>query len=146
MNLKLDVLRKEVKPFRKNFPRVLRRFLALIELTKFRQKYGRVRELDYEQIAARFESSGRTLYRWEAAYRSGGADALIPDKACGREATVIRGHTARKIREMRKHRPRVPKRKDLGKCPESSGTNPVMQAGHVELRHSTQLQGARRTV
>jgi len=102
MNLKLDVLRMEVKPFRKNFPRVLKRFLALIELTKFRHKYGRVRESEYEQIAGRFETSGRTLYRWEAAYRKGGAEALVPGKACGREATVIRGHTARKIREMRK--------------------------------------------
>ncbi len=103
MNLKLDVLRQEVKQFRKNSPRILKRFLALIELTKFRQKHGRVRESDYEQIAGRFETSGRTLYRWEAAYRNGGQAALVPEKACGRKPSVIRGHTAKKIHEMRKH-------------------------------------------
>lgn len=102
MDLRLQVLRQEVKPFRKNNPRVLKRFLALIELTKFRQKYGRVRESEYEQIAARFELSGRTLYRWEKLYRQGGGDALIPDKSSGRKATVVRGHTAKKIREWRK--------------------------------------------
>lgn len=102
MNLKLDVLRKEVKQFRKNSPRVLKRFLALIELTKFRQKYGRVRESEYEQIAGRFETSGRSLYRWEATYKSGGAEALIPGRACGRKPAAIRGHTAKKITEMRK--------------------------------------------
>jgi len=88
MDLKLTVLRHEAKQFRKNSPRVLRRFLALIELTKFRHKYGRVRESDYEQIAARFETSGRTLYRWEAAYERGGAEALIPGKSCGRKPSV----------------------------------------------------------
>ena len=81
MNLKLDVLRKEVKQFRKNSPRVLKRFLALIELTKFRHKYGCVKESEYEQIAGRFETSGRSLYRWEAAYRSGGAEGLIDRKS-----------------------------------------------------------------
>lgn len=102
MDFNLTVLRQEAKPFRKNFPRVLKRFLALIELTKFRHKYGRVKESEYEQIAARFETSGRTLYRWEAAYRQGGEGALVPGKACGRKPAIIRGHTARKIREMRK--------------------------------------------
>ena len=102
MDFNLSVLRQEAKPFLKKSPRVLRRFLALIELTKFRHKYGRVRECDYEQIAGRFEISGRTLYRWEAAYEKGGTRALIPGKACGRKSTVIRGHTAKKIREMRK--------------------------------------------
>ena len=102
MNLKLDVLRKEVKQFRKNSPRILKKFLALIELTKFRQRYGCVRECEYEQIAGRFETSSRTLYRWEAAYKSGGVEALIPGKARGRRPEVIRGHRAKKIREMRK--------------------------------------------
>lgn len=102
MDLKLTVLRQEAKSFRKKFPRVLRRFLALIELTKFREKHGCVRESEYEQIAGRFETSARTLYRWEATYCEGGADALIPGRACGRKAAVIRGHTAKKICEMRK--------------------------------------------
>jgi transposase len=102
MDFNLTVLRREAKPFRKNSPRVLKRFLLLIELTKFRQQYGCVRESDYEQVAARFETSGRTLYRWEAAYRKGGPEALIPSKACGRKPTFIRGHVAKKISEMRK--------------------------------------------
>ncbi len=102
MDFKLTVLRQEAKPYRKNNARVLKRFLALIELTKFRHKYGRVREFDYEQIAGRFEISGRTLYRWEAAYGSGGAKALIPGKASGRPPTFVRGHVAKKISEMRK--------------------------------------------
>lgn len=102
MDLNLDVLRQEVKQFRKNSPRVLRRFLALIELTKFRHKHGSVRESGYEQIAGRYDTSGRTLYRWEALYKSGGGSALIPGKAPGRVAQSIRGHTAKKIREMRK--------------------------------------------
>lgn len=102
MDFNLTVLRQEAKPFRKNNPRVLRRFFALIELTKFRQKYGRVTESEYDQIAGRFESSGRTLYRWEAAYRKGGFTALVPSKSCGRKPMVIRGHIAKKISEMRK--------------------------------------------
>lgn len=102
MDLRLAVLRKEVKLFRKNSPRVLNRLLALIELTKFRQKWGRVSEEDHERIAARFGACGRTLYRWEAAYRRGGAEALVPGKSPGRKPTVIRGHTAKKIREWRK--------------------------------------------
>jgi transposase len=102
MDLKLEVLRQEVKQFRRNSPRVLKRLLALIELTKFRRKHGRVRESDYEQLAARQETSARTLYRWEAAYELGGLRALLPLKAPGRKARTIRGHTARKITEMRK--------------------------------------------
>jgi transposase len=102
MDLKLTVLRQEVKQFRKKSPRVLNRLLALVELTKFRQKWRRVNERDYEQIAARFGASGRTLYRWEAAYKRGGAKALIPGKSPGRKPTEVRGHTAKKIREWRK--------------------------------------------
>jgi transposase InsO family protein len=102
MDLKLEVLRQEVKLFRKKSERVVTRLLALIELTKFRQKWGQVSERDYERIAVKFEVSGRTLYRWEAAYNRGGAEALVPGKSPGRKPTVIRGHTAKKIREWRK--------------------------------------------
>ena len=102
MDLKLNVLRSEVKQFRQESPRLIKRILALIELTKFREKYGRVTESDYERLAVRLEISGRTLYRWEAAYRAGGPKALIPGKAHGRPASAIRGYTAKKIREMRK--------------------------------------------
>lgn len=102
MNLKLEVLRQEVKKFRKNSPRVLKRLLALIELTKFRRKHGRVNESDYERLADRHEISARTLYRWEAAYEAGGVQGLVPGKACGRPANGIRGHTAQKITQMRK--------------------------------------------
>ncbi len=102
MDLKLTVLRQEVKQFRKNSPRVLKRLLALIELTKFRQKWNRASEQDYDRIAARFGASGRTLYRWEAAYKRGRAKALVPGKSPGRKPAVIRGHTAKKIRAWRK--------------------------------------------
>jgi transposase len=101
MDLKLQVLRKEVKLFGKNNERIAKRFLALIELTKLRQKRS-VREPDYERLAARFETSGRTLYRWEAAYKRGGSRALIPRASRGRPPSAIRGHTAKKIREWRK--------------------------------------------
>lgn len=65
-------------------------------------KHGKVSEQDFEQISARFELSARTLYRWDAAYKKGGIKSLIPGKAPGRPAARVRGHTARKIREMRK--------------------------------------------
>ena len=102
MDLKLQLLRQEVKQVRKNSPRVLKRLLALIELTKFRHKYLRVTEADYERLACRQEISARTLYRWEEAYQTGGVQALEPSKACGRKAIPIRGHTAQKITQMRK--------------------------------------------
>jgi transposase len=102
MDLKLQVLREEVKQVRKNSPRVLTRLLALIELTKFRHKHARVTEADYERLAGRMEISSRTLYRWEAAYELGGVNGLIPGKACGRKANGIRGHVAQKITQMRK--------------------------------------------
>lgn len=102
MDLKLQSLRQEVKLVRKNSPRVLKRLLALIELTKFRHKHLRVTEADYERLASRQEISARTLYRWEAAYEAGGAKGLVPGKACGRQAQAIRGHTAQKITQMRK--------------------------------------------
>lgn len=101
MDLKLQTLRQEVKQFRKKSGRVTRRILALIELTKFRKKWRCVSERDHEQIALRLGVSSRTLYRWEALYKKGGAHALIPGKAPGRKPKVIRGHTAKKIVEMR---------------------------------------------
>lgn len=102
MDLKLQLLRQEVKRVRKSSPRVLKRLLALIELTKFRRKHHRVMESDYERLAARQEISVRTLYRWEAAFEAGGTLHLTPRKACGRQAVAVRGHTARKITEMRR--------------------------------------------
>jgi transposase len=102
MDLKLQLLRQEVKQFRKKSPRVTQRLLTLIELTKFRVKYGRLSEQDFERFAARFEVSARTLYRWDAAYERGGIQSLIPNKASGRPSSAVRGHIAKKIREMRK--------------------------------------------
>lgn len=102
MDLKLQTLRQEVKQFGKNSKRMTQRFLALIELTKFKKKHGCVKETDYESLADRFEISGRTLYRWESAYKRGGAVALVPIKAPGRKPRPIRGHTATKIARMRK--------------------------------------------
>ena len=77
MDLKLHVLRKEVKQIDKKSARLTRRFLVLIELTKFRLKHGRAGESDFEQIAARFEMSGQTLPRWEAAYKQADYNAPI---------------------------------------------------------------------
>lgn len=101
MDLKLEVLRREVKRFRKNSPRLVLRLLALIELTKFRHKHGSVSESDYGRLADRHEISARTLYRWEAAYRRDGVRALEPKKAPGRKARPIRGHAARWVRHYR---------------------------------------------
>lgn len=102
MDLRPPVLRLEVKKFKNISPRLLERFLALMELAKFRVQQGCVRESDYERIAARLETSARSLYRWEAAYKKMGAEGLISKKSTGRKANFIRGHTAQKIQEMRK--------------------------------------------
>ena len=100
MKLNIQSLRREVKFFGSKNERVLKRFLALIELSKVQQT-RRVKEFDYDRIGSRFDASGRTLYRWEKSYLSGGARALLPKKARGRSAVVIRGHTAQKIISMR---------------------------------------------
>lgn len=102
MDLKLEVLRAEVKKFRKDSPRVLLRLLALIEVTKIRQAHGCVKDSDYDRIAARFDVTARSLYRWQASYKLKGVQGLVPIIAPGREAKPIRGHTAKKIREWRK--------------------------------------------
>lgn len=102
MDLKLEVLRQEVKRFRKKSQRATERLLALTELTKFRQNVRRVGDDGYDQIGNRFEISGRTLRRWEAAYLGHGAEGLIPGKATGRKGVAIRGVTAARIVEMRR--------------------------------------------
>jgi transposase len=102
MDLRLDVLRKEVKENRKESQRVTERLLALIELTKFKNKYGCVSEVDRERIAAKFETTARTLYRWEKSYRERGVKGLFPKTSPGRKPNSIRGHTAKKIRQWRK--------------------------------------------
>lgn len=99
MELKLEVLREEVKQFRNKSNRVTKRLLALIALTKSRQKWGRTGEQDYERLALVFGVSGRSLYRWESAYRQGGAHILRPGKSTGRPVSAVRGHTAKKIRD-----------------------------------------------
>jgi transposase len=101
MDLKLQLLRLEVKRFRKNSPRLTQRLLALIELTKWISKHGEASEGDVERIAAKFLTSARTLYRWQAAYRRGGVRALSPKGGAGRPRWFVRGHTAKKIREYR---------------------------------------------
>jgi transposase len=101
MDLKLRSLRQEVKHFRKHSPRLTRRLLALIELVTCAQKHGSVGESDVERIAAHFLVSPRTLYRWQAAYLSGGVRKLLPKRGQGRRRWFVRGHTAKKIREYR---------------------------------------------
>jgi transposase len=102
VTLNLQVLRHEVKHFGKKSPRLQHRLLALIELTKFREKWRCVTERDMERIGLRFEVSARTLFRWEAAYKKNGITGLTPRKSPGRCPNPIRGHVAKKIREMRK--------------------------------------------
>lgn len=103
MELKIQVLRQEVKQFSKIAPRVVDRLLALIELTKCRQKYLKARDVDFERIAARFEISSRSLRRWDSYYLESGVEGLFPVKQSGRPPhAAIRGHTARKIRDWRK--------------------------------------------
>jgi transposase len=102
MDLKLPVLRMEVKQLRKSEPRVVERLLALIEVAKVCQDWGEVAEADIQRIAARSETSARTLYRWMKAYDEGGVQALIPKSPPGRKANPIRGWVAKKIREYRK--------------------------------------------
>jgi transposase len=103
MDFSLQSLRQEVKQMRKKEPRVIARLLALIELTKYRQKHGKARETDFERISAGLEISARTLYRWEAAYSKAGVSGLVPGKQTGRKPhATIRGHTAKKIQEFRK--------------------------------------------
>jgi transposase len=102
MDLKLEVLRKEVNQFRSKSARASVRLLALIELVKYAEKWSRLGDGDYEKIGARFEVSGRTLRRWAKSYQSGGAKALVPRKACGRKAKAIRGKVARHITQWRK--------------------------------------------
>lgn len=103
MDLRLQSLRLEVKQIRKKHPRVVIRLLALIELTKYRHKFGKAKESDFERFAVRFEISARTLYRWESAYLRTGVDGLVPCKQTGRRPQpAIRGYTAKKIQEWRK--------------------------------------------
>lgn len=101
MDLKLQSLRQEVKRYRKNSPRLTQRLLALIELAKWIDKHGHASEADIERIAARFLTSARTLYRWQAEYRLRGVRGLQPKGGAGRPRWFIRGHTAKKIREYR---------------------------------------------
>jgi transposase InsO family protein len=102
MDLKLSTLRTEVKQFKKSNPRLTRRLQALIDLVKFYKKWGVITEADRERIAARHETSGRTLYRWEESYKRGGCVALTPKASPGRPPVAIRGWTAKRIRGYRK--------------------------------------------
>lgn len=103
MDLKLPVLRKELKQFRKTHPRLGERILALIELAKLSVSQAKPREVDFERAALKSEGgiNPRTLKRWAKAYVDGGVRGLMPKKAPGRKARFIRGHTAGKIREYR---------------------------------------------
>jgi transposase len=101
MNLKLQVLRQEVKQIGKKSQRVKSRLLALISLTKFISKWNSLSDSDYDRIAVDFDISGRTLRRWKCSYERGGVKALTPSRQPGRKASPIRGFTAKKIRNWR---------------------------------------------
>jgi len=100
MNLKLSVLRREVKQYRGKSVRVTERLLALLEVTK-RSGAGGLSELECERISMQFGISSRTLRRWVAAYERGGSEMLVPQRITGRKAEPIRGYTAKKIVEYR---------------------------------------------
>ena len=104
MDLKLTVLRKETKAWRKISPRVTFRLLALVELLKRAQEFDLkcFRELDYELVGTKLGISGRSVIRWKKAYELGGANALLPKPIKGRPPNIIRGHLAKKICEWRK--------------------------------------------
>jgi transposase len=102
VDLKVAVLRREVKLFWKENPRLVGRLLALIDLAKVIERHMGVTESDREQVAVRNEISLRTLYRWESAYLKGGCEALAPRSSSGRPPKPIRGWTAKRIREYRK--------------------------------------------
>jgi transposase len=114
MDLKVSALRRQVKQVRGARPRTARRLLALIEVAKGRQS---------ALVALDFETSVRTLYRWQRAYRQGGVEALEPGRSPGRRPKYIRGVTANRIREYRRR---------FGWGAE------VIQA-HLELDHGTRL-------
>jgi transposase len=104
MDLKLTVLRKEAKAWRKVCPRITFRLIALIELVKRQQTHGlrRLKDLDYELIGTKLGVSGRSVRRWKKAYEQGGAERLLPRPIKGRPPQVVRGHAAALILEWRR--------------------------------------------
>jgi transposase len=99
MDLKLSVLRSEVKRYRVEDVRLTERLLALIEVAKGGKDLS---ELSCQRISMHFGISSRTLRRWVRAYKEGGVLSLSPVKAPGRRAKAVRGFTAKKIKEFRK--------------------------------------------
>jgi transposase InsO family protein len=102
MNLKLSVLRREVKQFRGASVRVTERLLALIEVVKRSGPSGELSELECERISVQFGKSTRTLRRWIVQYERDGVSGIVPRRNSGRRADPIRGHTAKKIAEWRR--------------------------------------------
>lgn len=100
MKLNLKVLWEEVKLHRKTNPRLTRRLLALRQLAKV-QLDRKLRDHDFKVIGAEFAISERTLYRWYSAYKKSGYEGINPKRAPGRKKLVIRGWTAKAIRDLR---------------------------------------------
>lgn len=100
MDLKLSVLRAEVKQYRVENVRLTDRLLAMIEVAKAGSKT--LSELNCQRIAMRLGVSPRTLRRWKRSYEQGGVGKLSPVKAPGRRAIAIRGFTAQKVTQWRK--------------------------------------------
>jgi transposase len=101
MDLKVGVLRREVKQYRGKSARITERLLSLTEVAKRSGSDGALSELECERIAVQFGIGARTLRRWVAAYEQGGVEAIVPRRNTGRKALPIRGHTAKKIVEYR---------------------------------------------
>lgn len=103
MDLKLTVLRKEAKAWRKISPRVTFRLLALVELVKRKEskRLKKFRDLDYELVGTKLGISGRSVARWKKSYETDGVNGLMPKPICGRPKRVIKGHLAKQILEWR---------------------------------------------
>jgi transposase len=101
MDLKIDELRVAAKHYFSKCPRTKERLLALIELSKRSRSNWKLRELDYERVAAEFGRTSRTLHRWKKSWDEWGVKGLVPKASPGRKKRPISGFTARKILEYR---------------------------------------------
>jgi hypothetical protein len=103
MDFRLSTIRALAKRFSYVNERTRIRFLALIELSKrCDEDVTRLRNVDYETVGARFNSSGRSLQRWVSQYMARGAAGLVAQKAPGRRKIPVRGQVRRLIFEYRR--------------------------------------------
>ena len=78
MDLNINELRLAAKQKNRRCPKTKQRLLALIELAKRTKSKWKLRELDYERVAAEFRKSSRTLHRWKKSWDENGIKGLVP--------------------------------------------------------------------